>query len=121
MTILGMEWNIFLAEVLGIVVGIVAISAMQMKNMTWILIFQLASNLLVASTYAIKNELSGASICFLAVAQTLIIYFWQRKNKKIPWLMTAIFVTLYILCSALTYAKPTDILSATAARMLFPN
>ncbi len=115
MTVFGMEWTVFLAEALGIVIGILAISAMQMKNMTWILIFHLASNLLLASTYALKNELSGASICFLAVAQTLIVYFLQRKNKKIPWLMTAIFVSLYVLCSALTYVKPTDILSAAAA------
>ena len=113
--IFGMEWNFFLAEVLGIVVGIFAISAMQMKNMTLILIFQLTANALVAVTYALKNEMSGASICFLAVAQTLAVYFLQRKGKKIPILMTSIFVVLYITCSALTYTKALDLLSATAA------
>lgn len=113
--IFGMEWNVFLAEVLGIAVGIFAITAMQMKNMTLILIFQLTSNLLVAVTYALKGEMSGASICFLAVAQTLAVYLLQRKNKKIPILMTVIFVALYIACSAWTYVKPIDLISATAA------
>ena len=104
-----------IAELISIGVGILAIASMQFKSMTLILLFQIGCNTLISLTYALKDAMSGAGICLIAVVQTVLVFFFQKKNKTFPIYLTGIFVVLYIACSAMTAQGWVDIFSAAAA------
>lgn len=105
----------YIAQGVSILTTLVAIFMMQCKNMKLILAGHIAANFLTALTYLLLGGFSGASICILAVAQSIVMFFYNRKEKK-PHLPVVIgFIILYACCSALNYTSPFDIISAAAA------
>ena len=72
-------------------------------------------NLLAASTFFLFGGLSGAGICFVAIIQTIVMFFYNRKNKLPHISVTILFILLYIGCSVYYYKSFVDIFSALAA------
>lgn len=105
----------YIAQAISVLNALTAVLIMQCKNMKIILIGHIATNLLTASTYFLLDSFSGAGICVIAIVQTVIMFFYNRKNVKphIPVILG--FIVLYIGCSVLYYKSPIDILSALAA------
>ncbi|MBQ9713916.1 MAG: YgjV family protein [Clostridia bacterium] len=94
---------------------IIAIVVMQFKNMTWILLGHITTNLLTALSYVFVGGWSGSGICFIAIAQTLTMYFYNRKSKSPHWIVILFFIAAYITCSAILFRSVFDIFSAAAA------
>jgi hypothetical protein len=88
---------------------------MQFKSMKKILIFQIICNLLTASTYFLLGGFSGAGICIIAIVQSITMFIFNLKKLKPRKWVIALFVLLYIACSALYFKSFIDILSALAA------
>lgn len=63
-----------------------------------ILLGQITVNLLAASTFFLFGGLSGAWICFVAIVQTIVMFFYNRKNKLPHISITILFILLYIGC-----------------------
>lgn len=104
-----------IAQIISILNGLVAVTMMQFKSMKKILAGQIISNLLTASSYLLLGGISGAGICLIAIVQTVVMFAYNVK--KVPphrWVI-AVFIALYIGCSAIYYKSPIDILSAAAA------
>ena len=76
---------------------------------------QLMTNLLAFSTYFLLGGLTGAGISIIAIAQSLAMYIFQRKERETPLWVHVLFLFGYIGCSALYFRQPTDLLSTAAA------
>ena len=70
--------------------------------MEYIVIFQSLANVLVVVQYAMRGELSASGICALAAVETLILFFINKKGKRVPWLFTAGFITAGVTISVIT-------------------
>lgn len=105
----------YIAQGISVLTTILSIFTMQLKSMKKILIGQTLVNLLVAVSYFLLDGLSGAGICFIAIFQGMVMYFYNVKGKK-PHLWVIIgFIALYIACSAVYYEAFTDLFPAMAA------
>ena len=51
------------------------------KNMKLILLVVFLNNLLVAVSYILTKDLSGAAICFVGAATSIVNYFFDSKGK----------------------------------------
>ena len=107
--------SFYIAQAISVLTAAAAIITMQFKSMKNILIGQIVINLLAASTYFLLGGFSGAGICFIAIAQTITMFFYNVKNKKPHKAVIIGFILLYFACSAVYYTSPIDIISALAA------
>ena len=105
----------YIAQGISVLTALTAVLMMQFKSMKLILLGQIVANLLAASTYFLLDGLSGAGICFLAIAHTIVMFFYNRKNKQPHISITIIFILLYIACSIYYFKSIIDIFSALAA------
>ena len=71
-------------SVLGYLVLITALISMQVKKMQYLVIFQCVSNLCVVAQYLLRGEFSAMGICTLGATLTLVIFFYDIKEKQVP-------------------------------------
>ena len=107
--------SFYIAQGISVLTCLVAIIMMQCKSMTKILIGQITANLLTASTYFLLGGFSGAGICFIAIIQSVVMFFYSIKRIPPHRWVIGIFLALYIGCCAVCYRSPGDLLSAMAA------
>ena len=105
----------YLAQGISVLTCIVAVGMMQFKDMKKILAGQILANLLTASTYLLLGGLSGAGICLLAIVQSVAMFLYNLKMIPPPKPLIALFIALYVACSALYFRSAADLLSSLAA------
>ena len=105
----------FLAQVIGVLVTVTSIVSVQFKNLRYILIGSVLSNLLVSLNYALLGGLSGAGVCILATVQTFWIYLYNRKEASFPLPLNLGFMAGYTIVSALSFNGVPSVLSCLAA------
>lgn len=93
----------YVLSILGLI-SMLSASLVKGKDMRLILALVFAGNFLMALSYLVNGSgLNGAASCFVGSAQTLVNFFFQRKNKDVPiWLVIIYgvsFVTVNILVS----------------------
>ena len=71
--------NFIIAQIVGILVGIISLGCVQFKDERILLWGQFLGNALLALNLGLLGSLSGAWICILASIQTLIIYYVNKK------------------------------------------
>ncbi len=104
-----------ISQIIGLITTVTAVVSVQFKSMKLILIFELLSNLLVASTYILLGGISGSYICLVASVQTVVSYIYAKKKKEVPGFITAIFICAYIAITVFTFKTPIDILPGICA------
>ena len=107
--------DIYIAYGFSILTAVVAIVMMQFKSMTLILIGQITANLLTALSYFFVGGWSGSGICFIAIIQSVIMFFYDRKKIKPQLWVILFFIAAYVTCSAILVSSVFDIFSAAAA------
>lgn len=85
------------------------------KNMKTILAFNFTGNALIALSYLLTGEMSGAAICFVACAQVLINFIFDVKEKKVPAWLVAVYMVAFLSVNMLTFANWYDIFAMVAA------
>ena len=105
----------WIAQGLSIITAIVAVFMMQFKNLKWILLGQLTTNLLTAISYILLGGLSGGGICIIAIFQSSVMFFYNQKKKKPHLWVLALFIVAYLACSVIYYKSFIDIFSAISA------
>ncbi len=81
-----MEFMTYILSGLSLALMISA-SLMKGKSIKLILLLVFGGNFLAATSYLFSSGINGAAACYLGAAQTIINYFFDSKNKKIPiWL-----------------------------------
>lgn len=111
--------NFIIAQIVGILVGIISLGCVQFKDERILLWGQFLGNALLALNLGLLGSLSGAWICILASIQTLIIYYINKKcggsahrNKII---VSAIFAAAYLIGTIITYRVWSDIIVCICA------
>ena len=81
-------------SILGYLVLLTALVSMQVKKMEYLVIFQCVSNALVVAQYLLRGEVTAMGICTLGTVFTLVAFFYNRLDKKVPVYLTAVFAFL---------------------------
>ena len=83
--------------------------------MQLILLFVFSANILVATSYLLTGESNGAVSCFIGGAQTIINYFFDRKNKSLPIWLIVIYALAFILMNMLVFEVLEDLVAMLAS------
>lgn len=107
--------SFYIAQFFAAVSMIFGVVSFQVKDMKKILICQLGANGFLILNYALLGGISGAGIAFVAVIQSVVIFLYDRKDKKMPVPAVVGFMLLYVLISAMTFEGLIDFLPCIAA------
>ena len=80
------------------------------KNMKWILFFISTACTFVALSYILTGAFNGAVSSGISAIQTIINYFFEKKNKPIPVWLTAVYALVFTVANLIAYSRPVDIL-----------
>jgi hypothetical protein len=108
----------FIAQGISVATGIMAIVMMQLKSMRLILVFQILTNLLASSSYLFLDGKSGMLVSILAVVCSVVMYFYNTKNKKPHLIVAVAFIAVYVasaVYSTVISSDPWELLPAFAA------
>ena len=103
------------SQVFGIIVSLAVVVSMQLKDVRKILICQLICNGVGTLSYILLDGFSGCGIYLVAFLESIIMYHYRSKDIKFPKWMTYVFLLAFMCCSAITFNKSADIISAFAA------
>ena len=70
--------NFIIGQIISIAALIISVVIAQFKDVKHVLLGEIAANLAVALSFVFLGGMSGAWICIVATAQTIII-FWANK------------------------------------------
>ena len=87
------------------------------KNMKLILLLVFLANALVATSYFLTGAFNGAASCAVGALQTIINYFFERKEKPIPKWLIGIYALSFTAANLLVFSKIADIIALLAALM----
>lgn len=98
------------AQVMGFLGIITNIVSMQLEKKKQILYCFILANAFFSISYILLGGYVGGIICIIANVQTIINYFFEKKEKEIPkWLILIYFVSSFI-GGMITYKTAFDIL-----------
>ncbi len=104
-----------IAQGIGVLTAVLSVVSAQLKNITAILLTELAANLLVALSYLLLGGNAGSLVCLTACIQVLISFLFARKKKAVPKRLTGVFVICYIALSVVSFQSAKDILPCLCA------
>lgn len=95
---------ITLSLIAGYIATIASVAGFQLKTQKNIIISQSIANALVAISYFLlgPSKMAGGAACAVGTIQTLVNYFYFRRNKTPHKFITVIFFFCYVASSALT-------------------
>ncbi len=85
------------------------------KNMKLILLLIFSANVLTAVSYILTGAVTGAASCCVGAVQTIINYFFDRKNKALPKWLIAIYAASFIIVNLLVFKHIIDVIAILAA------
>ena len=83
--------------------------------MKLILLFVFLANTLVATSYLLTGGYNGAASCFVGAAQSIVSYFYDSKNKKIPLWLVGIYALSFVAVNLLVFKEPEDLIAMVAS------
>ena len=83
--------------------------------MKWVLITQIAANLLASSTYFLLDSFSGAGISLVAIIQLVVMYILNKKEIKPNKILVILFIVMYFVCWIINFKSFMDIFPFLAA------
>ena len=85
------------------------------KSMKLILLLVFSANVLVAVSYLLTGEYNGAASCFVGAAQSLINYFFDKNNKKLPKWLIVIYALAFIGVNLWVFKQVFDLIAMVAS------
>ena len=79
----------------GLVCMILA-SLVKGEHIKRILVLVSCGNFLTATSYLLDSGINGAASCYLGSVQTIINYFFDSKNKPIPYWLNIIYALSFV-------------------------
>lgn len=103
-------------SILSIFLYILSVQCKEKKN---ILIVQLLASLSYLIIYVIKGAWSGVGVEVLEESKDVIFIGYEKKDKKIPFIILAIFIILLFIVSFIFYDGPVSLLPLVINIILF--
>lgn len=104
-----MDKNFFI-QIIGIVAVCFFISSIQLKNKKDLLFFQLLANIFYAIEYFLLNANVAAFMNITSVIRCIILKNCDQKNKKPPFYLLFILVTIIILLGCFNVKEIIDLI-----------
>ena len=86
-----------------------ASSLVKGKDMRLILLLVFLANTFVGASYIFTGAFNGLASCALGAVQTVINYFFDRKNKPLPKWLVGIYALAFTVVNLLVFSRITDI------------
>ena len=99
-----------LAQILGLVSLVMVVFVVYMKDMKKILIGEIAVNIVVGVNFLLLSGYSGAGMNGVAVIYTLVAYYFNKKDEKLPTWILLLFGAFFVGWGAIAYQDWRDIL-----------
>ena len=99
------------------VIGTVCIcssSLVKGKDMRLILFLAFLSNVFVGTSYILTAAWSGAISCGVGAIQTIINYFFEKKQKPLPVWLIVVYAATFTVVNLITFTRITDIFAILA-------
>ena len=108
-----------IAQVMGILSTVAAIFCCQARTAGGVLLGQFLANGFSGLSYGLLGSLSGAWVCLLAAVHSVLISQVNKKEEqqrnKIVKVISVVFAVAYVVGSAVTYTRWTDVISCICA------
>ena len=111
--------NFVIGQIISSIALIISIVIAQFKDIKLILIGEIAGNLSIALSFGFLGGLSGAWVCIVAAAQTIIIY-WANEHQldqKRRNVLTTVFGVIYVAGTVFVYSGWSDVVSCVCAML----
>ncbi len=106
----------YIAQIIGIIVTVGAILALQLKNKKQMLIVSAVNNVMSALNIMLLDQISsGVIINFVAFFQIIVALIHEKRGSEVRLVEKIIFLALYVCGGILGFEKGIDILSVVAA------
>ena len=109
-----METLAFILSILG-TICICVPPLLKGKSMKLILLLVFLANALVATSYLLTGAFNGAASCFVGAAQSIINYFYDKKNKKLPVWLIAVYALAFIVVNLMVLKQLFDLVAMIAS------
>ncbi len=106
------------AMIIGVFTTVCAVASMQCKNMKFVLVFQLASNTLLATQYIVEGNPQVGGVVFLAIVQTVVSFILNRKSIEFPIWLIAVFMVGYAVITIISFTSFFELLPLAAVWLL---
>jgi len=83
--------------------------------MKLILMLVFITNALIATSYLLTGAYNGAASCCVGAAQSIINYFYERKNKPLPAWLICLYALAFIVVNLLVFSHITDLIAMIAS------
>lgn len=103
------------AQIVAFLALIANVIAIQLKKKERILFFWIFAAFLFTLSFIFLQAYSGAIACAIAGIQTIISYFFEKRNKKFPFWLVIISIFVSLLAGFFTYHQPLDLLPIIAS------
>ena len=84
------------------------------KNMKLILLLIFLANATVAASYFLTGALNGGVSCTIGAVQSIVNYFFERKEKSLPKWLIAVYAVAFIAANLVVFQSVTDVLAILA-------
>ena len=108
-----------LAQVFNAIGTFLNIVGINIKKKQLTLIFFAIGNTFVPASLGLLNAYSGMMIQIVFVIQSIINYFWEKKNPKYPLWLILLYVIIPSIITLIGFTSCWDILPLLAA-IMFP-
>ena len=102
--------NFIISQILG-GVALILVCISYFLNKKYFLICQIFANVFYGAGFIVSASLVAGINTFISIIRVLIFYFYERKEKDIPWYYLIIFSPIYITIGIVFYKNPWDILT----------
>ena len=109
-----METVDIIAQVISLFTTLAAVLAVQLKDMRYILVCQILSNVLLCVQYALQGSASSYGVVIIAIVQAVLSYALSARGVRFPVWLTGLFIVGYTAVTALTFSSVFDILPCLA-------
>lgn len=106
-----MGLNFWLSQALGIIALILVCVSYQFNNKAKFLALQILANSFYASSFLVLNVLVGGINTVVSLIRVAVLFFYERKDKRPPFILYLTFSILYIVSGILCWQSPLDIIS----------
>lgn len=106
-----------IGQIFSVLALVISVVIAQFKEVKYVLIGEVASNLAVAFSFLFLGGLSGAWLCIVAAVQCIVMYFVNKRNMddRKRNILLVIFGAIYIIGTIVVYKDWNDIVSAVCA------
>lgn len=109
--------NFIIGQVISVIALLISVVIAQFKDVRYILLGEIASNLTVALSYLFLGGMSGAWVCIVAAIQTWIIYRMNKKDisEQVRKRILCVFALIYVIGTVIVFRGWADILTCICA------